>query len=274
MRIILYPTEGLANRMRSINAAFHFSQDCGARLNIFWVKDKGLNCDYTQLFRSHKFIHDSKGLFLKCLFFFYQRMPSTRMVFRVLEKWGLLKVFSQQDIESLLKYTAQKRIEHCLVVIRSCSNFYRSGTFKPELFVLQPQIEELIKSEVEKFADNTIGVHIRRADNVKSISYSPLILFEKRMNSKLEACPDTKFYLTTDDQEVKSYFKQHDKWKDKVIMPQGVISRNSVAGIIQAVVEMFTLSRTKLIIGSYWSSFSEMASMIGRIKLEVARIEK
>ena len=44
--------------------------------------------------------------------------------------------------------------------------------------------------------------------------------------------------------------------------------RNKKIAIIQAVAELYLLSKTKMILGSYYSSFSELAAVIGDIKLE------
>jgi hypothetical protein len=45
------------------------------------------------------------------------------------------------------------------------------------------------------------------------------------------------------------------------------LNRNSQQGITDAVVDMFCLSKTKYIYGSYWSSFSDIASVIGDDKI-------
>ncbi len=52
-------------------------------------------------------------------------------------------------------------------------------------------------------------------------------------------------------------------------MPSGSISRNSEDGIIQAACELFALANTQKIIGSYWSSFGEIAARLGNIDIEI-----
>lgn len=48
-------------------------------------------------------------------------------------------------------------------------------------------------------------------------------------------------------------------------------ARQDENGIADAVVDLFILSRTQRLYGSYWSSFSEVAAQIGNIPLEIVR---
>ena len=51
--------------------------------------------------------------------------------------------------------------------------------------------------------------------------------------------------------------------EDMVAVPDGVIDRESVEGIVQAACEMQALARCKKIYGSYGSSFGEVAARLG-----------
>jgi hypothetical protein len=50
-----------------------------------------------------------------------------------------------------------------------------------------------------------------------------------------------------------------------------VLNRHSKEGILEAVLEIYSLSKTARIFGSYYSSYSEMAAKLGKIKLEVLK---
>ena len=56
-------------------------------------------------------------------------------------------------------------------------------------------IQKLIKEQVSKYNNCTIGVHIRRTDNYISISKSPISLFVNKMNEELKLNEDVKFYF-------------------------------------------------------------------------------
>lgn len=89
------------------------------------------------------------------------------------------------------------------------------------------------------------------------------------MKSEIETSPKTRFYLATDSPEVKSAMKE--EFGERLIMSDGVINRNSEDGIINAAVELYSLAKTSKILGSYYSSYSEMAARLGKIKLEVIK---
>ncbi len=79
------------------------------------------------------------------------------------------------------------------------------------------------------------------------------------MHADLERDPDTTFYVATDDPAVLLHLKSH--------FPSSIIThslsatptptRSTVAGMQDAVAELFTLIACPRFHGSYWSSFSD-----------------
>ena len=49
------------------------------------------------------------------------------------------------------------------------------------------------------------------------------------------------------------------------------LTRDSLDGMKMAVAELFALSRTSKIIGSYYSSYSQIAAELGNIAIEYVR---
>lgn len=115
---------------------------------------------------------------------------------------------------------------------------------------------------------NSVGIHIRRTDNTASIEQSPLSLFIQKMETEVNMNPSVRFFLTTDDLSVKK--KLYDRFHGHIVVNNmNQVSRADLAGMQDAVVDLWTLSKTGKIFGSYWSSFSVAASCIGHIPLEV-----
>ena len=112
-----------------------------------------------------------------------------------------------------------------------------------------------------------IGVHVRRGDNLMSHKYSPLDLFIKKMDENIGVDPSTTFYVSTDSNEVYETLKQI--FGDKVYTAATVRSRDTLKGIQSALLDFYCLSKCKKILGSYDSSFSEIAAKMGKIPLEV-----
>ena len=108
-------------------------------------------------------------------------------------------------------------------------------------------------------------MHIRRTDNVESIKFSPLELFLEKINFEVSENENVNFFLSTDDLNVEERIIS--EFGNKIITHKKEFSRQTVAGMQDAVVDMFCLSKTAVIYGSYWSSFSEISARIGEINL-------
>lgn len=152
----------------------------------------------------------------------------------------------------------------------SYSSFYPyESSLIRKLFVPIKSIKERIDDRCSQFAENTIGVHIRRTDNVASILQSPLELFFEKVDEELDKDNHTMVYLATDSEEVKSQMKQ--RYGKRIIGSSVPADRTSVTGIQDGLLDMYTLSRTRRIYGSFQSSFSEMASQIGSVPFEILK---
>jgi hypothetical protein len=83
--------------------------------------------------------------------------------------------------------------------------------------------------------------------------------------------PDTLFYLASDGQDVID--RMREEFPGKIMVNSGAsLTRKSKAGMDGAVIDLLALSRTGRIIGSFGSTFSDMASYIGRIGLEYSNM--
>lgn len=265
MQIILYPIGGLANRMRTIDSAVNFCRKKDS-LSVWWVKDSGLNCEFRSIFEPIKFIKEKSlsGTLKKLLKLYDKKNCLLLFSLKFLEFFHVLLVLDEYTC--LDKKKIAKVDQYLFCFIRTWEDFFPKEEFHSELFQLKDKV--LFDSELIKIDSNTVGVHIRRTDNVWAIENSPLQLFEEKMKKELDNNPDANFYLCSDDDEVKHFF-QNDYWQDKVKMPSGSISRNSEDGVIQAACELFALANTRKIFGSYWSSFGEIAARLGNIEIEV-----
>ena len=76
-------------------------------------------------------------------------------------------------------------------------------------------------------------------------------------------------YTLIDDEKVKKELQ--DKFPGRVITLMDDTSRDSLEGMKFAVVDLFCLSKTKKILGSVASSYSQIAAEIGGIKVEYAK---
>lgn len=267
-KITLVPVGGLANRMKAIDAAYHLAKDCGSKLKVIWFKDKGLNCQFNQLFQhptdeiltireasfSDLFLEDrprKKNFFLPWL---PEHLKYDACIY---EQQATLLFYDHFD------YATWARNRH--VYLASCVYFYPQP--EEELFnIFQPtnSLQQEIEKRCAGFNEHTIGIHIRRTDNIVSITQSPTELFIKRMDDFVKQQPDTTFYLATDSEKEKETLKQ--AFGKRIITSQHAAERNSLIGMQEALIELYLLSRTTKIIGSMQSSYSETAAQIGGIQ--------
>jgi len=272
--MIFVPIGGLANRMRMIDSAIRLSSMTTSNYKIYWNKDKGLNCSFSKIWEPIKNLYDVKNIYLIYLLLGLRlRFPFTKF-FLFLDKVHLLKIISEEECCSLMteQYDFLLLKKYKFSIIVTCENFYPPPPHPKcdsgyDEFTLTDNLRKMVNTFIEIFPENIIGIHIRRTDNKNSIKFSPLSSFFSLMQSMLDKEDNIYFYVASDDEDVKKQMKE--KFNDKVILLQGAIGRDTEERILFSVVELYALSRTKKIYGSYWSSYSETAAAIGKINLEV-----
>lgn len=89
------------------------------------------------------------------------------------------------------------------------------------------------------------------------------------MDEEIKKNANTKFYVASDDDEVKESLKT--KYPNRIITLKDDTDRNSLEGMKFAVLDLFCLSKTNKIIGSVGSSYSQIAAEIGGIEVEYAK---
>ena len=267
-KITFVPEGGLGNRMNAIAAAIRLAEDIHAQLEIIWFQDWGMGCRFDDVFQSFnkenvslrnagfldKILYDRprrKNFFLPKLF---ERMMFDKCIS------GVESCYSDADFRSVCKDKKTWLSAYCYFLSKEVPDETFS-IFKPVW-----KIQENINQIAAKFPSRTIGIHIRRADNRMSIKESPTNLFIERMKQEDD---NTHFYLATDSEEEKKVLKNI--FGDRIITSVRKADRGTVSGIEDAVTDMFLLAKTNLIIGSYYSSFSETAALVGGVELQIIK---
>ena len=270
MHFILYPNGGLANRMRAIDSAVNLcrSED---KLKVVWYKDWGMNCNWNELFEPVQYVKDKPiSRLMRYVLKYHEEKQWIKVVLWLLKKLRVLWFCDMRGAEFIPFAEEICGGGYLFAVMRSWEAFCPSEPFRKELFVIKDK--ERLARELAKVDGHTIGVHIRRTDNIWSVEHSPLELFEAKMKAETEIDPLVSFYLCSDDENVKAHFRSKE-WVDRVKMPNGLIDRGSKEGIVQAACEMYALAATRKIYGSYWSSFGEVAARLGNIEIEICAAE-
>lgn len=269
--IVLKPYAGLANRIRVIASAVALAKKLDFQLEVIWDANEELNCPFYDLFKPNKF--------------FNVKETNTSILNRKVEK-GITKVYNtlgmnyprgfdlvllEKDI-SLIKsqnYDFLKLKSFNDVYINTCHVFYGhySDNELDDFFFPIDPINSQVKDCQRIISNKTVGVHIRQTDHEVAILKSPLSLFITILKEEIKKDENTDFFVCTDDinteNKLKSIFGEKIKTKEKEL------SRNTKEGIQDALIDLICLSKTKYILGSYYSSFSEMAAYIGGVDLKI-----
>lgn len=284
---ILYinPIGGLANRMRAMAAGICLARDLGVDFRIVWCPNAELHARFDEIFEvpellKGKFIHPSpltysllfsvprkKNLYVSSITL--RRYKKCLLTGR--PEWHLTESDDPAKREVLSYFASCKTDEgNENYYIQGGTDYYPySEKFYRSLFRPIKSIRERAASILADRSSPLIGVHIRRTDNIVSIDNSPENLFRDKMNRLLEEYPSIRFYLATDSEEVKENFKN--TFGDSIRYGERKTSRDTLEGIRDALIEMYILAGCDAIYGSYFSSFSEAAAIIGDTKLYVVR---
>jgi hypothetical protein len=262
--ITIEPVCGLGNRMRVISSAAALAQDLDMPLEVVWRRDRDAGCCFADLFEPVPPISHIRELDLSS--------DLRRAADRFQRRFG---VGRRIDFD----WRALRRLRDAgydLDMLRRLPGMYLSTfeTFYPSerdfmTFVPVPSLQRRIDAAVAGFG-KTIGVHVRRGDNERSIEGSPLELFVDRMGVEIDAEPATNFFLATDSPDVDQAL--HEAFPGRILTHRKrSLDRRRREAIEDAVVDLFCLARTTRLFASFWSSFSETASMINGIPYEVIR---
>jgi hypothetical protein len=296
-KLYLKPVGGLCNRMRAIDSAVLLAEQLNKRLVVFWGRDKHLNCKYSDLFKQSEYfdtIEEKHWFGGKAP---YPYLPGTQPVspvkkslYRITklsfniktELWfedfesaisfqsnslSPEKIQNMQDYESKSLTFIEPLIE-CLNKSGSsfvCTAWRMSlGSRYARHFAPKDILQERVNSMANQFT-NTIGVHIRRGDHTEAIKYSGFQKFVAAMTDEVTRQNDTNFFLATDCKATEQ--KLLKLFPNKLLyFTKSSYSRNSTQGVQEALIDLYCLSKTRRVLGSYFSSFSQVASEISGIK--------
>ena len=264
MQIDVVTFGGLGNRMRVLNSSFELNKSLKTSLGVIWHVKAELNAPFFTLFKEtqHAF-RLIKGLKYRLFLPFFkhiyvQRFPRLHKAILGLFYDQILfddDVFEINENEILALLKGKRK-----VLIATCYAFFPFDNF--DNFILSEKLQHRL-TELS-VPSGAVGVHVRRTDHAEIIKDSSLEKYDNAIATEIRINPSISFFLATDDYEVKAYYKQ--KLGPKLITQNFELSRASIDGVENAIVDIYSLARcTKLICNSK-SSFAVTAQKIGSTK--------
>lgn len=267
--ITLIPTGGLCNRLRAIASTYQTAKRSNCALRVVWNRYDGMNARFSDLFKpienDNITLEDNNAWIYRInrRQDYYVRQPLLKLKYDSI--YFQPSSFNDSYLELTEKMKACK--DNNLLSISGsplCKDYPLAGMFIPA-----DDIAERIQETTSKFSSNTIGIHIRRTDCVESIDKSPTQAFMKKIDEEIAHDENSVFYLASDDNKVKEQLKS--AYGNRIITTIDNTQRDNIEGIKFAVYDLFCLSHTSKIIGSYYSSYTQEAARLGNIQLEYAK---
>ncbi|MBR2379941.1 MAG: hypothetical protein IKA86_02955 [Paraprevotella sp.] len=267
-KVSIIPHAGLCNRMRAIASGIRIAQSTGAKANVYWNVTPDCRAKFTDLFAELR-INDVKLIENQNLMY----KTKMRRYFKI--PYILQKICYDQvvydfdknrrgDIFPLLNYKSALLLYSCYIM---CDYDSLSSIFKPS-----PAVNQKLEKITSSFNSKTVGVHIRGTDHTTAKTQSPLTKFIELMDAEIDKDDTVTFFLATDELTVKQTMIE--RYGPRILTNHVQLNRDSLEGMIGGVVDLFALSQTSKIIGSYGSSYSEVAAELGNIELVVAHERK
>lgn len=273
----LEPMAGLGNRLQAMASAWYFSKKYQKTLCILWSNDSGLGADFQDLFETIPGVRivtvTAAG---------YRKKPFLRLKSQLLRRKLAAKCSYVSHIDEWGKKTPEELYPMIDAQIRNASDVFISSwkNFVPiyqnpevTMDFLHPSkaVYQRGKALFSQLTDKTIGVHIRRTDHEYAIEKSPLSAFVVQMQKELAEDAAAHFYVATDDQVVEQEIRE--QFGDRVTFyDMKSWGRAHKAGMLDACVELWALSKCRKILGSKGSTFGMMAAKIGNIPIEMVEM--
>ncbi len=232
--------KGLCNRLRVLLCAIAYSELTNRRLLLYWPKEEWFGANLSDLWEHH-----------------YQEIGSISNKILVSLAGGYRhysSLHSQLDNPII-----------CLNTIYPfCVDNYPAPfmSYFSRLKLIEPLQHRIDSFAAQEFAGNpVIGVSIRyNRAHPRTLKASPPQWFIGRINELHAQFPNARFFLSTDCKEVSQLVRSATS-ASICELPRDYHSE-AMSGIQEALCELYLLTRTNYILGSYYSSFSETAGSI------------
>lgn len=281
--LFVHCMHGLGNRLRAMGSALAFADSTGREPVVIWEKDAHLSANFHDLFANDDMVVMDQ---------FKPKWPLTGY-----EKWN--KAWSQFNFYNYMEMEKGGAIKGQIIINNPDHHIYFKSAYIMEvrnarltnwekankyLRMLKPveSVLSLVRLQESRGLADMVGVHIRNrtldADiqNVdfdaeygsqasKEMEYwrlkSSYYNFVEEMRRIVAKNDTVKFYVSTDTAELLTVVGK--EFGDRVHYTARACDNRDAECVQFALVDLLCLAKTKLLIGSTWSSFTEAASRLG-----------
>jgi hypothetical protein len=267
--VLVKPAGGLCNRLRVVISALILAEHTGRKCSLLWKPYNLCNCKYSDLFSYDPIIDVIPIWYLKI-----SRRLDLLPFRKVINKTGIIIDQGKlKEIGWIIDACQYENYDY--LFFKDCYSDFIPSNLSPEeykdkisYYLQRLKPLKLIQKKLFDIPPNTVGVHVRRKDNHLAREVSTEELFIENMHHGVSENQNVQFFLATDDPIVETRFKNifHDRI---IVYKKSAYSRNQKEAIQDALVDLLLLSRCEKILGSYYSSFGDIASLFRKIDLYI-----
>lgn len=273
-KVIIDVQFGLSNRMRTLASAFVIARELNRKLVLIWKPDLHCDCEFDDLFPDHQLDVLNHNPFDTSGMDFYNYMNGP------MRREGKLRINHHTDRDIYIKSAYSLDCELC-------------DKAQEDAFLVSLKPLKVVLETVNKFdLSHNIGLHIRMGGGVnydldrwdsdefldatgkELMNYwrekSHFRTFLPLVECILKENPGQKFFLAADMQMIYDVFNENFPGSISYY-PRSIYDRSKEQQIT-ALIDLYCLSRTKMIYGSNWSSFSEVASRLGNKEVRLSGV--
>lgn len=256
---------GLCNRIKSLVSAMRYADEYGYGCGIVWpvldsykTRNHILNCSYSDLFNigqvTEHYAADQQDIVYKshCLW--------------ISDADSIPDNFNNFDSRCSVRFSANDRRGRNIDFMYNQIPDSIKETYKRYFKQIQliPHLQrKVIEFSNAHFSQPTVSLHIRSWNRHSESGRRDLFQLDKFEREMSKQSMDVKFFLATDSQQVINYFTQQSQFKDRIITyPRKTdldTSRDHSSGVQEDAIELFLLSKNNTLIGSHFSTYTEVA---------------
>jgi len=287
-RLYIEVKNGLCNRLRAMASAYNISKNSGRKMVIIWKPDFHCEATFSELFIWSKIFDGSELI--------ESETAHNCVYYQIKEHNQNFVKYDYMNICETNQYI-DDQVNQDIYISSACSlnNKFVSWIKDTELLrQLEPQldIQKIINNCSENFEiHKCIGIHIRMGQNPINHSFEDVSLYSENSKKSIHKWRENshwskflqkideilllndkqKFFLSCDNNDGYEIIKA--KYPDNIHMYTRVEFDRSSGQLKSAVIDLWLLQKCLYILGSNWSSFSEVSHRLNGKKILIAGID-
>ncbi|MGE0192930.1 MAG: hypothetical protein AB7T63_12915 [Planctomycetota bacterium] len=265
--LLLEPRNGLANRLRVLDAGIALARAQGREISLDWLLHDELGAPFETLLEpSPEIVRITTWRLDRRLDRMRRRLRHARWRLRGARRIGhaAIQPWLVDDVDPLGVLPASQR-----VIVKTWMRFYAA---EPGFRWLRPApavADRFAEAQAHLGPAPLVGVHIRRGDHALAIERTPTEAFFERMDKLLAEAPRTRFLVASDAPDVEAAARQRFGSRRVVALAKRARDRVSVEAVQDALVDLLALSACSQVLGTFASTFGKTAAELGGVPYEV-----